>query len=211
IAISVGQFNLHVLQYDKAYILPSCICFNIVLPTVGKDKSVVLWSIHDHISSLSESLSKSPVSSTPNSSGKQPTKAGNVKSSGSPTVGPRGVYQGHEDTVEDVQFCPSSAQEFCSVGDDPCHILWDAFVGTSPAVKVEKAHNADLHCVDWNPLDQNLILIGGLLTEHQFLEVLLRMASSIYGIMKRLVRRKKVLELGCLIHPPGLFFQHARA
>ncbi|CAL9774789.1 unnamed protein product [Musa acuminata subsp. burmannicoides] len=127
----------------------------------GKDKSVVLWSIHDHISSLSESLSKLPVSSTPNSTGKQPTKAGNVKSSGSPTVGPRGVYQGHEDTVEDVQFCPSSAQEFCSVGDDPCHILWDARVGSSLVVKVQpKAHNADLHCVDWNPHDQNLILTG---------------------------------------------------
>lgn len=26
--------------------------------------------------------------------------------------------------------------------------------------QVEKAHNADLHCVDWNPHDQNLILTG---------------------------------------------------
>ncbi|KAM0046550.1 putative transcription factor WD40-like family [Helianthus debilis subsp. tardiflorus] len=23
---------------------------------------------------------------------------------------------------------------------------------------VEKAHNADLHCVDWNPCDENLLL-----------------------------------------------------
>lgn len=29
-----------------------------------------------------------------------------------------------------------SAQEFCSVGDDSCLILWDARVGTTPAVKV---------------------------------------------------------------------------
>ncbi|THU61965.1 hypothetical protein C4D60_Mb01t00170 [Musa balbisiana] len=100
-----------------------------------KDKSVVLWSIHDHISSLAESSSKSPGSSTPNSSGKQPIKAGNEKSSDSPTVGPRGVYQGHEDTVEEVQFCPSSEQELCSVGDDSCLILWDARVGSSPVVK----------------------------------------------------------------------------
>lgn len=26
--------------------------------------------------------------------------------------------------------------------------------------QVEKAHNADLHCVDWNPHDENLILTG---------------------------------------------------
>ncbi len=26
--------------------------------------------------------------------------------------------------------------------------------------QVEKAHNADLHCVDWNPHDDNLILTG---------------------------------------------------
>lgn len=125
----------------------------------GKDKSVVLWSIQDHISSLAESASaKSPGLGT--SSGKQPVEDYNEKSSGSPKVGPRGVYMGHQDTVEDVQFCPSSAQEFCSVGDDSCLILWDARVGTSPAIKVERAHDADLHCVDWNPHDENFILTG---------------------------------------------------
>lgn len=30
--------------------------------------------------------------------------------------------------------------------------------------QVEKAHNADLHCVDWNAHDQNLILTGYLLS-----------------------------------------------
>lgn len=29
--------------------------------------------------------------------------------------------------------------------------------------QVEKAHDADLHCVDWNPHDQNLILTGYML------------------------------------------------
>ncbi|CAL9755348.1 WD-40 repeat-containing protein MSI4-like [Musa acuminata AAA Group] len=145
-------------QQNAEFALAMCPTEPFVL-SGGKDKSVVLWSIHDHISSVAESTSKSPASAS-NSSGKQSIKAGNEKSSDSTTVGPRGVYQGHEDTVEDVQFCPSSAQEFCSVGDDSCLILWDARVGTSPVVKVEKAHNADLHCVDWNPHDQNLILTG---------------------------------------------------
>ncbi|KAK4413798.1 WD-40 repeat-containing protein MSI4 [Sesamum alatum] len=119
----------------------------------GKDKSVVLWSIHDHISSLAadQGAQKSPG-----------TKGGavNGKPADGSTVQARGVFQGHEDTVEDVQFNPSSAQEFCSVGDDSCLILWDARTGLSPVVKVEKAHNADLHCVDWNPVDVNLILTG---------------------------------------------------
>ncbi|KAI4344513.1 hypothetical protein L6164_011730 [Bauhinia variegata] len=120
----------------------------------GKDKSVVLWSIQDHITS---------GATDPKSGGsiiKQNSKEGNDKATDSPSVGPRGIYYGHEDTVEDVTFCPSSAQEFCSVGDDSCLMLWDARVGSSPVVKVEKAHNADLHCVDWNRHDVNLILTG---------------------------------------------------
>ncbi|XP_071723057.1 WD-40 repeat-containing protein MSI4-like [Rutidosis leptorrhynchoides] len=113
----------------------------------GKDKTVVLWSIQDHISG--GSIVK-------------PDKAdeGNNKTEDSPAVGPRGIYTGHEDTVEDVAFCPSSAQEFCSVGDDSCLILWDARVGTAPAIKVEKAHDADVHCVDWNKHNDNFILTG---------------------------------------------------
>ncbi|CAI9784363.1 unnamed protein product [Fraxinus pennsylvanica] len=81
----------------------------------------------------------------------------NGKPSNSPTIRARGIFQRHIDTVEDVQFCPSSAQEFCSIGDDSCPVLWDAKTGSAPVVKVEKAHNADLHCVDWNPNDVNLM------------------------------------------------------
>ncbi|XP_010242216.1 PREDICTED: WD-40 repeat-containing protein MSI4-like [Nelumbo nucifera] len=125
----------------------------------GKDKSVVLWSIHDHITA-SAADTKSPGSGSSSIKSASKASAATDKATDSPSIGPRGIYQGHEDTVEDVQFCPSSAQEFCSVGDDSCLILWDARTGTSPAVKVEKAHNADLHCVDWNPHDENLILTG---------------------------------------------------
>ncbi|KAJ6435260.1 hypothetical protein OIU84_000455 [Salix udensis] len=124
----------------------------------GKDKLVVLWSIQDHITSSATD----PATKSPGSGGSIIKKAGDGsdKAADGPSVGPRGIYSGHEDTVEDVAFCPSSAQEFCSVGDDSCLILWDARAGTSPAIKVERAHNADLHCVDWNPQDDNLILTG---------------------------------------------------
>lgn len=67
---------------------------------VGKDKCVVLWSVHDHISTLAVETA---------SNVKQGSKTGgnNTKATESPCIEPRGIYQGHEDTVEDVQFCPS--------------------------------------------------------------------------------------------------------
>jgi histone-binding protein RBBP4 len=71
----------------------------------GKDKSVVLWSIQDHITSSATD----PATKSPGSGGSIIKKAGdgNDKATDGPSVGPRGIYQGHEDTVEDVAFCPS--------------------------------------------------------------------------------------------------------
>ncbi|GFZ11748.1 transducin family protein [Actinidia rufa] len=147
-------------QDNAEFALAMCPTEPLVL-SGGKDKSVVMWSIQDHISSLATDpvSTKSPGSG---SGSKNTSKAGGAsdKHVDSPTIGPRGTYQGHGDTVEDVQFCPSSGQEFCSVGDDSCLILWDARTGSSPVLKVEKAHDADLHCVDWNHHDVNLILTG---------------------------------------------------
>ncbi|KAJ6842265.1 nucleosome/chromatin assembly factor group C [Iris pallida] len=147
-------------QENSEFALAMCRTEPLVL-SGGKDKLVVFWSIQDHLSTLGEaSSSKSPAGPSASSSATQTTNVGNEKNINGPRVRPRGVFQGHRDTVEDVQFCPSSTQEFCSVGDDCCLILWDARTGTGPAVKVKKAHNADIHCVDWNPHDANLILTG---------------------------------------------------
>jgi len=66
-------------------------------PFPGKDKYVVLWSIHDHISTLGGGDSTNPSGA-----------AGSiVKSADNASLGPRGIFQGHADTVEDVQFCPT--------------------------------------------------------------------------------------------------------
>ncbi|XAR49944.1 hypothetical protein NMG60_11004130 [Bertholletia excelsa] len=148
-------------QDNAEFALAMCPIEPLVL-SGGKDKSVVLWSIQDHISCLAadQVSGKSPGASSTSSKSTPKVGANGDKTADSPTVGPRGIYQGHADTVEDVQFCPSSAQEFCSVGDDSCLILWDARTGSNPVLKVEKAHEADLHCVDWNPHDVNLILTG---------------------------------------------------
>ncbi|KAJ1411173.1 WD40/YVTN repeat-like-containing domain superfamily [Sesbania bispinosa] len=110
----------------------------------GKDKCVVLWSIHDHIT-------------TSAAEGGSIVKQGSNKAGGN-----------HEKPIEallldlgaSMRVMETRAQEFCSVGDDSCLILWDARVGSTPAVKVEKAHYGDLHSVDWSPHDINFILTG---------------------------------------------------
>lgn len=75
----------------------------------GKDRSVVLWSIQDHISSLSTETAsgKSPGSSNANNKQSSKGSGTNDKPMDSPSIDPRGVFQGHDDTVEDVTFCPS--------------------------------------------------------------------------------------------------------
>ncbi|XP_024395782.1 WD-40 repeat-containing protein MSI4 isoform X2 [Physcomitrium patens] len=116
----------------------------------GRDKCVLLWSIEDHITTMQE---QTPKSITPTAAGsKQSGTAGGAADT--TNVYTRGIFKGHTDTVEDVQFRPSS------VGDDSCLLLWDARTGYQPISKVVKAHNADLHCVDWNAHDENLILTG---------------------------------------------------
>ncbi|KAF5935214.1 hypothetical protein HYC85_026343 [Camellia sinensis] len=130
-------------QENAEFALAMCPTEPLVL-SGGKDKYVLLWSIQDHVSTLTSDAATRPTASS----------GAIIKATDNPSIGPRGIFQGHEDTIEDVQFCPSS------VGDDSCLILWDARIGSSPVVKVEKAHNADLHCVDWNPHDENLILTG---------------------------------------------------
>ncbi|KAG8380093.1 hypothetical protein BUALT_Bualt07G0157800 [Buddleja alternifolia] len=190
----------------------------------GKDRYVVLWSIHDHISSL----------------------AANQEPSKNSTVGARGIFKGHKNTVEDVQFNPASPQEFCSVGDDCCLILWDSRSGHVPAVKVKKAHNADIHCVDWNPNNVNLILTGSAdnticvydrrkltskkvgspvhILEGHTAPVLCAQWSpakaSVFGSsaedsmlniwdLEKIGKTQGSSRKGKSIHPPGLFFRHA--
>lgn len=61
---------------------------------------MVLWSIQDHIST--SAVSGGSITKQNSKPGE-----GNDKTADGPSVGPRGVYIGHEDTVEDVAFCPS--------------------------------------------------------------------------------------------------------
>ena len=74
----------------------------------GRDRCVVLWSIEDHVTSMHNQHPSR--SGTPTGGGTR--QASNIgvsatDNSSATSVFPRGIFQGHTDTVEDVQFKPS--------------------------------------------------------------------------------------------------------
>eukprot|EP00898_Chlorokybus_atmophyticus_P005036 jgi/Chlat1/5533/Chrsp369S05397 len=140
-----------------------------VAPSVisgGKDRNVLMWSLTDHVTSLLAHPSTSASDTTPSAaagSGRSSWNSGGGTTSTAPpapTVEPRQKFTGHTDTVEDIQFHPSSAEECCSVGDDYQLLFWDARSGGAPVLAVKDAHKSDLHCVDWNAHNEHLVLTG---------------------------------------------------
>jgi len=109
----------------------------------GQDKMVLLWSLADYATSLSSLTAHS--------------SEGNKKA---PKLEPRFKFQGHKDTIEDVKINPFSEFELCSVGDDKTLLFWDSRTGSAPVLKVLKAHNNDVHCCDWSPFEEHLIVTG---------------------------------------------------
>mmetsp|Transcript_10242 Transcript_10242/g.19377 ORF Transcript_10242/g.19377 Transcript_10242/m.19377 type:complete len:567 (+) Transcript_10242:151-1851(+) len=105
----------------------------------GEDNLVLLWSLEDHKTNL---------------------VADEMPHGKAPQLEPRMKFEGHKATVEDVKFNPQSDFELCSVGDDKSLLFWDSREGSSPVLKVLKAHNKDVHCVDWSPFDENIIVTG---------------------------------------------------
>ena len=79
-----------------------------------------------------------------------------------PPAPARTRLQGHTATVGDVCFAPGSSQLLVSVADDGRLLLWDTRAGLAPAGCVEEAHGAGVNvmCVDWCPLDENLLVSG---------------------------------------------------
>lgn len=111
----------------------------------GKDTHVLLWDLESHSTSLAA-----------------------ARSSGSSSAAGAGTrlqalhrLEGHEETVEDVCWCPDSAVELASVGDDYALLLWDTRAGSAPALSVPTAHGRqDVHSVAWSPHRQELLVTG---------------------------------------------------
>lgn len=70
-------------------------------PRAGRDQCVVLWSIEDHVTDVQV---QTPRSGTPSWGLCKQTAGAVAEATG---LYPRGVFKGHTNTVEDVQFRPS--------------------------------------------------------------------------------------------------------
>ncbi|KAL0463828.1 UNVERIFIED_CONTAM: WD-40 repeat-containing protein MSI4 [Sesamum latifolium] len=199
----------------------------------GKDKSVVLWSIHDHISSLAadQGAQKSPGSKGGAVNGK-PADGSTVQARGFS----RGMrillkmssltHQAHRSSVVWVMILAL----YCGMQE-----LARPLLLSDALLQVEKAHNADLHCVDWNPNDVNLILTGSADNSVRMYD---RRNLTSGGVGSLFTYLKGILLLSCVFsaaddgllniwdhgkigkvenyagegnssYPPGLFFRHA--
>mmetsp|Transcript_6946 Transcript_6946/g.17049 ORF Transcript_6946/g.17049 Transcript_6946/m.17049 type:complete len:496 (+) Transcript_6946:242-1729(+) len=125
----------------------------------GVDKKVVLWNLEDAAETLGADGKKGGRASM-NSGGLGPLAAAE-SGEAAPRLGPKLVFEGHTETVEAVEFHPTSSDEIVSVGDDQSMCFWDARGGSEPALKVENAHDSDIHYVSWNSGDDNLLATGG--------------------------------------------------
>lgn len=138
-APSVATLVLEGHTDDAEYALGMCSAQPLVA-SGGKDTQVLVWNLQDHVSSLG---------------------AGPSSSHGAPSLLAQTRLEGHSATVEDVVFCPGSATELASVGDDSALLLWDTRAGGAPVLAVPEAHGAiDVHCVDWSGLRAECVVTG---------------------------------------------------
>ncbi|GIL85595.1 hypothetical protein Vretimale_13300 [Volvox reticuliferus] len=112
----------------------------------GNDNLVLVWDLADQITALAS------------------TSAASAKQS---ELKPRCRLEGHTATVGDLVFQPRGKDVLISVADDGRVITWDlrgvgGKGGSYVASKLQDAHGPGINimCVDWNPVDENLLVTG---------------------------------------------------
>ena len=68
--------------------------------------------------------------------------------------------QGHEDSVEDIQWSPTEGNVFASCSMDRTLRIWDSRVRTAPQLSV-MAHATDVNVISWNRLAAHTLASGG--------------------------------------------------
>ena len=68
--------------------------------------------------------------------------------------------QGHEDSVEDIQWSPTEGNVFASCSVDRTIRIWDSRVRTAPQLTVT-AHATDVNVISWNSLASHTLASGG--------------------------------------------------
>lgn len=70
------------------------------------------------------------------------------------------TFRGHTDVVEDVDWHAKDANLFASVGDDRTIRLWDIREPQKATQVVENAHDGDINCVAFNPINEFIFATG---------------------------------------------------
>ena len=69
-------------------------------------------------------------------------------------------FQGHQDSVEDLQWSPAEDTVFASCSVDKTVKIWDTRQRTKPGLSFE-AHDTDVNVISWNRLTSSMIASGG--------------------------------------------------
>lgn len=71
------------------------------------------------------------------------------------------IKKGHTSVVEDVDWSHHHSHIFGSVGDDKQLLIWDSRDSAdAPSKRVEGAHESDINCISFNPMNEFLLATG---------------------------------------------------
>jgi len=70
------------------------------------------------------------------------------------------TFRAHTDTVEDVAWHNRDFNLIGSVGDDQRLCLWDVRDDSKTVQTVEKAHQSDINCLAFNPIQEFILATG---------------------------------------------------
>ena len=86
-------------------------------------------------------------------------QAGSTEKAGR-QVQPLNIFKGHTDVVEDVDWHAKDPNMIASVSDDQSLRLWDIREPQKAAHVVAKAHESDINCVAFNPINEFILATG---------------------------------------------------
>jgi len=104
------------------------------LATVSEDKTIHLWDVNSIAGGADSGTQLHPIC----------------------------VMKGHKSTVEDVDWHRRDCNMLASVGDDRALMIWDVREKnpTKPVHAVPDAHDGDINCVSFNPINEFVIATG---------------------------------------------------
>ena len=70
------------------------------------------------------------------------------------------TFTAHSDTVEDVAWHAKDANMAGSVGDDKHLCLWDVRESSKAVQNIANAHESDINCIAFNPVNEFVLATG---------------------------------------------------